>query len=80
MSIFLNFSCLHKCSIALQDFETGAAQRIIVLQYDSDSLNRTLQVHSAGAASDDRLGALRLKRTPVDTIALEVDAMKGRHL
>jgi hypothetical protein len=46
---------------------------VIVLQYNSDTLNRTLQVQSVGTEGGDRLEALRLKGPPVETIKLDVE-------
>ena len=51
-------------------------QRIISLQYNPDTLSRSLQVKGVGAESGDRSEALRLKGPPVETIKLdaEIDA------
>jgi len=67
---------LLKGGIVLIDPDTSAIQRIIVLQYNPESLNRTLQVQSVGGESGDRSEALRLKGPPVETIKLdaEIDA------
>ncbi|MGB3218909.1 MAG: hypothetical protein WBD79_16030, partial [Anaerolineae bacterium] len=51
----------------------GAVLRIIALQYNPDTLSRTLQVKGAGAEGGDRSEALRLKGPPVETIKLEVE-------
>lgn len=60
----------------LLDPQTGTVLRIIPLQYNPDTLTRTLQVKGAGAESGDRLEALRLKGPPVETIKIdaEIDA------
>ena len=55
------------------DPNTGAVLRIIALQYNPDTLSRTLQVKGAGAEGGDRSEALRLKGPPVETIKLEVE-------
>src|SRR5262249_37518778 len=55
------------------DPDTSAVIRIIVLQYNSDSLTRSLQIKSIGAESADRSEALRLKGPPVETIKLEAE-------
>ena len=65
-----------KGGIVLIDPSTSVVRRVIVLQYNSDTLNRTLQVQSVGGEGGDRLEALRLKGPPVETIKLdaEIDA------
>ena len=45
----------------LLDPDTSAVQRINALQYNPDTLTRTLQVQGADAESGDRLEALRSK-------------------
>lgn len=64
---------LLKAGIALLDAETGAVQRIINLQYNPDTLSRTLQVQGVGAEAGDRSETLRLKGPPVETIKLEAE-------
>jgi len=67
---------LIKGGIVLIDATTAVVQRIIALQYNPDTLNRTLQVQGVGQQSGDRLEALRLKGPPLETIKLdaEIDA------
>lgn len=43
------------------------------MQYNPDTLSRTLQVQGLGAESGDRMEALRLKGPPVETIKMEVE-------
>ena len=64
-----------KGGIVLIDPNSGAVLRIIALQYNPDTLTRTLQVQAVGGEGD-RLEALRLKGPPVETIKLdaEIDA------
>ncbi len=50
----------------------GTVLRIIALQYNPDSLSRTLQVQGAGE-SGERSEALRLKGPAVETIKLEAE-------
>jgi hypothetical protein len=66
---------LFKGGIVLIDPETSAVQRIITMQYNPDTLTRTLQVQGVGE-SGDRSEALRLKGPPVETLKLdaEIDA------
>ncbi|MEQ1903078.1 MAG: hypothetical protein ABL888_02685 [Pirellulaceae bacterium] len=60
----------------LIDPGNAAVRRIISLQYNPDTLSRTLQVKGIGAEGGDRSEALRLKGPPVETIKLdaEIDA------
>ena len=76
MTSFPGSPRLLKGGIVLIDPGTSIVQRIIVLQYNPDTLSRTLQVQGVGAESGDRLEALRLKGPPVETIKLdaEIDA------
>lgn len=48
-------------------------QRIIALQYNPDSLSRTLQIKGVGADGGDRSEVLRLKGPPVETIKVEAE-------
>lgn len=59
--------------IVLIDPDTAAVVRVIALQYNPATLNRTLTVHSAGADTADRTEALRIKGPPTETIKLEAD-------
>ena len=73
MTTFPNSPRLLKGGIVLIDPDTSAVQRIIVLQYNPDTLTRTLQVKGVGAEGGDRSEALRLKGPPVETIKLEAE-------
>jgi hypothetical protein len=66
---------LIKGGIVLLDPVSGAVRRAIALQYNPDTLSRTLQVQAAGGEGD-RLEAMRLKGPPNETIKLdaEIDA------
>lgn len=76
MTAFPGSPRLIKGGIVLIDDTTGTVQRIISLQYNPDSVTRTLQVQGAGQESGDRLEALRLKAPAQETIKLdaEIDA------
>jgi hypothetical protein len=76
LSTFPGSPRLLKGGIVLLDPQTGTVLRIIPLQYNPDTLTRTLQVKGAGAESGDHLEALRLKGPPVETIKIdaEIDA------
>jgi hypothetical protein len=75
MTTFPSSPKLLKGGIILLNPQTGSVQRIIALQYNPDTLSRTLQVKGVGESSD-RSEALRLKGPPVETIKLdaEIDA------
>lgn len=59
--------------LVLTDPTTGAVLRVIALQYNPDTLSRTLQVKGAGAEGGDHLEALRLKGPAVETIKVEAE-------
>ena len=76
MTTFPNSPHLIKGGIVLIDPKTSAVQRTITLQYNPDTITRTLQVQGAGSESGNRSEALRLKGPPVETFKLdaEIDA------
>jgi hypothetical protein len=65
-----------KGGIVLIDPNSNAVLRIITLQYNPDTLSRTLQVQGVGGNNSHRSEALRLTGPPVETIKLdaEIDA------
>lgn len=75
MSSFPNSPRLIKGGIVLIDPNTSAIQRIIALQYNPDTLSRTLQAQAVSEGGD-RSEALRVKGPPVETFKLdaEIDA------
>src|SRR2546430_9507167 len=75
MSAFPNSPRLVKGGIVLVDPDSGAVQKIIVLQYNPDTLTRSLQPQGV-KESADRSEALRLTGPPIETIKLdaEIDA------
>ncbi len=75
MSSFPGSPRLLKGGIVLIDPSTSAVLRVIALQYNPDTLTRTLQVQAVGGEGD-RLEALRLKGPPNESIKLdaEIDA------
>jgi hypothetical protein len=75
MTTFPNSPRLLKGGLVLIDADTSAVQRIIVLQYNPDTLSRTLQPQTV-KESGDRAEAMRLTGPPVETIKLdaEIDA------
>jgi hypothetical protein len=78
MSSAPNAPRLLKGGLVLIDAGSSAVQRIITLQYNPDTLSRTLQTQSfsAGSEGGNRSEALRLKGPPIETIKLdaEIDA------
>jgi Contractile injection system tube protein len=64
---------LLKGGLVLVDATSGAIQRVITLQYNPDTLSRTLQAKTVGTESPDRSEALRLKGPAVETIKLEAE-------
>lgn len=72
MTTFPGSPRLLKGGIVLLDPTSGAVRRIVALQYNPDSISRTLQVQAIGDSSD-RSQALRLKGPPVETIKVEVE-------
>lgn len=73
MTGFSNTPRLLKAGIVLLDPSSGQVQRVISLQYNSDNLNRTLQIQAPAAEAGDRSEALRLKGPPVESIKLEAE-------
>ncbi len=72
MSSFPGSPRLLKGGIVLMDPVTSAIQRVITLQYNPDTLSRTLQP-MALSTTGDRSEALRVKGPPVETIKLEAE-------
>jgi hypothetical protein len=75
MNTFPNSPRLIKGGLVLIDPESSAVRRIITLQYNPETLSRTLQVQGVGESAD-RSEALRLRGPAVETIKLdaEIDA------
>ncbi|MEP7343052.1 MAG: hypothetical protein ABI977_35320 [Acidobacteriota bacterium] len=75
MTTFPNSPRLLKGGIVLIDPDSGAVGRIITLQYNPETLTRSLQIKAASEGGD-RSEALRLSGPPVETIKLdaEIDA------
>ena len=61
-----------KGGIVLLDPGTSEVQRIIALQYNPESLSRTLQVQAVGE-DGDRSQALRIRGPAVETLKLEAE-------
>ncbi|WP_394840106.1 hypothetical protein LVJ94_24785 [Pendulispora rubella] len=72
MSAFPGSPRLLKGGLVLVDPDNGTVQKTIVLQYNPDTLTRSLQVQGVGENAD-RSEALRLRAPPVETIKLEAE-------
>lgn len=65
---------LIKGGIVTLDPETAVVQTVIALQYNPDSLTRTLQIQAVpGGADGVRVDALRLRGPAIETIKLEAE-------
>ena len=76
MTSFPGAPRLIRGGIVFIDPDSGAVKRVIVLQYNPDTLTRTLLPQTVTEEGHDRSQALRLKGPPVETIKLdaEIDA------
>lgn len=72
MSSFPNSPKLVKGGIVLMDPNTSAVLRVIPLQYNPDTLTRTLQAQAV-AEGGDRSEVLRLKGPPTETIKVDAE-------
>src|SRR6202167_6729209 len=65
---------LVKGGIVTLDRDTSVVQSVIALQYNPDSLSRTLQIQAMPGGQDGvRVDALRLRGPAVETIKLEAE-------
>jgi hypothetical protein len=62
---------LLKGGLVLVDYDTGAVQRVIPLQYNPETLTRTLQVQGVGPESGPHVDQMRLKGPPIETYKFE---------
>ncbi len=72
MSAFPNSPKLIRGGVVLVDPAAGSILRVITLQYNPDSVSRTLQVQGIGDQGE-RSEALRLKGPAVETIKVEAE-------
>jgi len=74
MSGFPNSPRLVKGGIVTMDPDTAAVKSVIALQYNPDSLTRTLQIQAMpGGADGVRVDVLRLRGPAVETIKLDAE-------
>ncbi len=65
---------LVKGGIVTMDPDTAAVQSVIALQYNPDSLSRTLQIQAVQGGQDGvRVDALRLRGPAIETIKVEAE-------
>ena len=72
MTGFTGSPRLVKAGLVLIDAASGAITRIIALQYNADTLTRSLEIHAFGQDSD-RSQALRLRGPAVETFTLDAE-------
>ena len=73
MSSFPGSPILVKGGIVLLDPSTSRIQRVITLQYNPETLTRSLQPRATANEAGDRLEALRLTGPAVETIRLDAE-------
>jgi hypothetical protein len=73
MTTFPRSPRLVKGGLILVDADTSAVERVILLQYNPDTLTRTMQIKGAAGDGGDRTEALRLTGPPAETIKLEAE-------
>jgi len=74
MTTFPNSPRLVKGGIVTMDPDTSAVKSVIALQYNPDSLSRTLQIQAVQGAQDGtRVDALRLRGPAVETIKIDAE-------
>jgi hypothetical protein len=74
VSGFPNSPRLVKGGIVTMDPDTSVVQGVIALQYNPDSLTRTLQIQAVPGGQDGvRVDALRLRGPAIETIKLEAE-------
>lgn len=74
MSSFPNSPRLVKGGIVTMDPDTSAIRSVIALQYNPDSLSRTLQIQAVQGGQDGtRVDALRLRGPAVETIKVDAE-------
>jgi hypothetical protein len=73
MTTFPNSPKLIKGGLVVVNADTARVLRVISLQYNADSLTRTLQMQTSGGEANDRVEPVRFKGPAVETIKLETD-------
>jgi len=73
MSGFPGSPRLLKAGLVLLDASTLTQIKVIAMQYNPDTLTRSLQSQGVGPDSGDRLETLRLKGPPIESIKFEAE-------
>lgn len=73
MTTFPRSPILTKGGIVLIDPVSSLVKKVIALQYNPETITRTLQMQGAGGDGGDRSEALRIKGPPVETIKVETE-------
>ena len=73
MTTFPDSPKLLKGGLVLLDPVAGIVRKIVALQYNPETLSRTLQVQAVGEGSGDPSQALRLKGPAVETLKIDVE-------
>src|SRR5271165_5918672 len=74
MAAFPNSPRLVKGGIVTMDPETSVVRSVIALQYNPDTLSRSLQIQAVAGGQDGvRVDALRLRGPAIETIKLEAE-------
>jgi hypothetical protein len=76
MTTFPGAPKTQNAGLILIDPQSAAVQRVVILQYNPETLTRTIQAQTLGGDVGDRLEALRFKAPAIETIKLdaEIDA------
>ncbi len=72
----MGFSAVPKLvrgGIVLIESDSGKVLRVITLQYNPDTISRSLQIKGVGGEGGDHTEAMRLKGPPVETIKIEAE-------
>lgn len=73
MTTFPGSPRLLRGGLVLVDAVSGAVERVIPLQYNPESLTRSLESKAAGGQQGDRSEALRITGPPVETFTVEAE-------
>lgn len=66
--------------LVLIDFVSARIERVVVLQYNPDTVTRSLQIQGATGEAGDMVEPLRLKGPPIESIKLEAELDATDHL
>jgi hypothetical protein len=66
--------------LVLVDVDTAAVQRMVVLQYNPETVTRSLQVQGVGSESGPHVDQVRLKGPPIETFKVDIEFDAGDRL